>query len=305
MGSRRCLSFFSNTAVALRVPRALETCRERAILGVMIGTARGLLLVTLLSLCGCRSIEPDTPDFADSEVTALKAEDFQLKACLGKVLAALSLTHEGRNQNYSFRVEEQSGEVKTRIERFDLLTERIEPQGLAWDLGPVSFLFTRLDEAKAGSSLTPPTRLDEVQFPNGEQSLRFVTETSMLPQGGFREARTAQRSEGLFLLYRGTDTDEAEARGELELSFAIEGRQQLERKGQKQQALLLSFELIFNFEEAVEIAPGAPKVSQLAVSSKLWFDADTGRPLVVVQRLTGSRALVRVKVLETLGSLED
>lgn len=241
---------------------------------------------------------PDEPDAATGSVIELEENDLKENGPVHQALTGLSLINdEIAEQRFTYKVVSASGEAASRLGQrdfdFDLTSDDLDR--LVWDLNGQN-LHIRKDP-KLGAML------EEIVVWAGDTPFRFVTKTLLFPKDGLKNKATSVKKEGFFLAYRGDQVDTISFKGELTLTFELSGFQDLELpSGKKTRAIRAAFEIELDFEEAEELVPDSPKVSNLSLSALLWFEK--GQPVLITQRITGSRGPVRVKVLQTVAELK-
>ncbi|MDF1662159.1 MAG: hypothetical protein P1V97_10325 [Planctomycetota bacterium] len=256
------------------------------------------LFVLFSTLSGWSSVAPDEPDAAKGSVIELEKNDLKENGPVHQALTGLSLINDENNeQRFTFKVFSASGEAASRLGQrdfdFDITSDDLDR--LVWDLNGQN-LHIRKDP-KLGAVL------EEIVVWAGETPFRFVTKTTLFPKDGLKSGVTTVKKEGFFLAYRGDQVETINFKGELSLNFELSGFQELELpSGKKTRAIRVAFEIELDFEEAQELVPDNPKVSNLSLSALLWFEK--GQPILITQRITGSRGPVRIKVLQTVAELK-
>lgn len=256
-----------------------------------------ILVFLFITVSGCASVAPDEPDAAKGSVIELEDNDLKENGPVHQALMGLSLISEGLDeQRFSYKVISKSGEAAARLGQgdfdFDITSDELDR--LVWDLNGQN-LHIRKDPKKGAA-------LEEIVVWAGETPFRFVTKTPIFPKDGLKKGTTLVKEEGFFVAYRGDQVDTVNFKGELSLQFELSGFQELELpSGKKTKAIRVAFEIQLDFEEAEELVPDSPKVSNLSLSALLWFR--DGQPILVTQRITGSRGPVRVKILQTVAEM--
>lgn len=257
------------------------------------------LFVLFTTLSGCASVAPDEPDAAKGSVIELEKNDLKVNGPVHQALTGLSLINDENNeQRFTYKIVSASGEAAARLGQqdfdFDITSDNLDR--LVWDLNGQN-LHIRKDP-KLGALL------EEIVVWAGETPFRFVTKTTLFPKDALQNGISSVKKEGFFLAYRGDQVDTISFKGELTLTFELSGFQELELpSGKKARAIRAAFEIELDFEEAQELVPDNPKVSNLSLSALLWFTK--GQPILITQRITGSRGPVRIKVLQTVAELKN
>jgi hypothetical protein len=249
---------------------------------------------TLLLASACASVSPDEPDFAKSAVISIKGGTKQVSAALqGLSLLTDTISH----RILAYHLTSSSGEAAGALSNSDFRFEvgQDEMDRLLWDINGQSIHIENHPQRGAV--------LKEIVSWAGNTPIRFVTNTVICSKTALKKDKTFQQ-EGFFIAYKGQQTEEPDFKGELELNFKIEGFQDLTLAPAKVlRTLRVSFQVEFDFEEAVELVPDSPKVSNLTMSSILWFKDQS--PVLITQRITGARGPVRIKVLQTVARLKE